>query len=426
MYSNESKSKKRIRARRPGRRFVGSGLAAAVVLTALTGITGAACARSGTDRGSEETATVGRESAVRAAPRPVRVARFERPVEVKTAPGYRRLLFVLEQPGRVMVLAGGRKLRRPFLDIGSRVSYGGEEGLLSIAFPPDYRRSGRFYVYYTDRNGDIQIDEYRRGTDLRARPGSRRSVLRIAHPTNSNHNGGQMHFLGNDLFISTGDGGGGGDPEGNAQNRNSLLGKMLRMDPRRSGSRPYSVPASNPFPLGGGGRSPIFATGLRNPFRWSFDLRDPSRPRITIGDVGQSEWEEVNYLTLDEARGGNFGWSYFEGFAPYPGNGPEPTDPIEPIAVLSHSSHCSVTGGIVARDPGLGSLNGRYLFADFCRDRLLSLPGAPEPRTSPKVTGVSIPQVTSFTERADRKIFITSLEDPDSGQGWLYRLDAAG
>lgn len=412
--------KKKTRTERPGSRALWSTVATVILLAGLGGLTGAACAKS---QSSVEPASAGRtgdgQSTGRAAvPKAIRMARFQEPVEVKTAPGFPRLLFVVEQRGRVMVLAGGRKMRKPFLDLRSRVSYGGEEGLLSIAFPPDYRESRRFYVYYTNRSGDIQVDEYRRSGPTRASQGTRRGVIRVPHPTYSNHNGGQMHFLGSDLYVSTGDGGGGGDPDGNAQDRDSYLGKLLRIDPRRTGNAAYSVPESNPFPGAGGGKSPVFSVGLRNPFRWSFDLRQPASPRITIADVGQNAWEEVNILDLDRARGGNFGWSWFEGFDTYPGNGPKPNDPIEPVAALGHPTHCSVTGGIVVRDPRLPSLEGRYLFGDFCRERLMTLPGRPTDPTDPAQTAISIPQVTSFAEREDGTVLITSLEGP------LYRLAA--
>ena len=164
------------------------------------------------------------------------IASFEQPVEIKAAPGYPRLMFVVEQSGRIMVLRRGRKLARPFLNIRPKVSYGGEEGLLSVAFPPDYRKSKRFYVYFNDNAGNIRVVEYRRRTPVRARQNSARLVMRIGHPVNSNHNGGQLQFLGQHLYFGTGDGGGGGDEAGNAQNLNSLLGKMIRIDPRRERS----------------------------------------------------------------------------------------------------------------------------------------------------------------------------------------------
>ena len=175
------------------------------------------------------------------------IGRFEDPVYVDSAPGYPDLLFVVEQPGRVEVLRKGQTLPHPFLDISSRVDFGGERGLLSIAFAPDYRQSRRFYVYYTDRQGNIRVDEFKRRTATRAAAGSRRSVIEIPHPGFANHNGGQLQFLGNLLYFGTGDGGSGGDPPNNAQNKNVLLGKLLRIDPRPSAGRPYSIPAGNPF-----------------------------------------------------------------------------------------------------------------------------------------------------------------------------------
>ena len=174
---------------------------------------------------------------------------------------------------RCEVLRGGHELR-PALPRHPRPGrlYGGERGLLSIAFPPDYAQSGRFYVYYTDDSGNIRVDEFQRRSATRAARGSRRAVIEIPHPVNANHNGGQLQFLGDLLYFGTGDGGSGGDPPNNAQNKESLLGKLLRIDPRPSGGRPYSVPAANPF-VGRAGRDEIYSYGLRNPFRFSFDTR---------------------------------------------------------------------------------------------------------------------------------------------------------
>src|SRR5215218_5537849 len=169
-----------------------------------------------------------------------KVGQFDNPVYVTGAPSFPKLLFVVEQPGRIEVLSGGRS-RGAFLDLSGSVGYGGERGLLSVAFPPDYGQSKRFYVYYTDRAGNIRVDEFRRASPTRAAFGSRRQVIGIPHPVNANHNGGQMQFLGNLLYFGSGDGGSGGDPPNNAQNRDVLLGKLLRIDPRPSDGRPYSV-----------------------------------------------------------------------------------------------------------------------------------------------------------------------------------------
>ena len=220
--------------------------------------------------------------------------------------------------GRCGCCATGTSSGRPFLDIHDLISSGGERGLLSIAFPPDYRQSGRFYVYDTDPEGNIRIDEFRRGSATRAARGSRRAVVRIPHPVNSNHNGGQLQFLGNWLYFGTGDGGSGGDPPNNAQNPHSRLGKLLRFDQREAHPKPR-----------------IYSIGLRNPFRFSFDrVTDPGHPRIAIGDVGQNRFEEVDYLPVGAARGANFGWDAFEGFVPYEEENsgtPDPGGTVKPI-----------------------------------------------------------------------------------------------
>lgn len=344
--------------------------------------------------------------------RSVRVARFDSPVEIKSAPGYPRLMFVVEQPGRIMVIRRGRKLARPFLDLGPRVSYGGEQGLLSVAFPPDYRESGRFYVYFTDQSGDIRIVEFARRNAIQARQNSARNVITIPHRTNSNHNGGQLQFLGQNLYFGTGDGGSAGDSDGNAQNLDSLLGKLVRIDPRRSGGRPYTVPASNPF-VGQSGRDEIFAYGFRNPFRWSFDTTTSQREvRIAIGDVGQDAFEEINYLSLSRAIGGNFGWNRWEGFQPFNGGG---DGTIKPSLALPHPPNCSVIGGVVVRDRQLPSLRGRYVFTDFCDSRILSF----KPRlgrVSARPTGLRVPNVTSFGQSLGGTLFVASLD------GSVYRI----
>lgn len=345
--------------------------------------------------------------------RAVQIARFDSPVEIRSAPGYPHLMFVVEQQGRIMVLRRGRKLTRPFLDISGRVQDdGGEQGLLSMAFPPNYRKSGRFYVYYNDNAGNIRVAEYRRARPVRARPGSARLVIRIRHPFNSNHNGGRLGFLGRNLYFGTGDGGGGGDEAGNAQNRNSLLGKLIRINPLPKGGRSYSVPPRNPF-VRRPGRDEIFAYGLRNPFRWSFDTSSSRRKvRIAIGDVGQDAYEEINYLNLSRARGGNFGWNRWEGFTPYDSGGP---GTIKPSLVLPHPPNCSVIGGLVVRDQRLPSLRGRYIFTDFCDGRIRSF----KPhlgRAAGRPTGLRISGVTSFGESADGTLYVSSL------YGGIYRI----
>jgi glucose/arabinose dehydrogenase len=344
-----------------------------------------------------------------------RVGEFDEPVYVTGAPGFPKLLFVVEQPGQVIVLSGGRK-RGAFLDLRSQVGYGGEEGLLSLAFPPDYERSRRFYVYYTDSAGNIRVDEFRRRSATRAAMGSQRRVIEIPHPVNSNHNGGQLQFLGNLLYFGTGDGGAGGDPPNNAQNKDVLLGKLLRIDPRPAGGQPYSVPPSNPF-VGRPGRDEIYSLGLRNPFRFSFDTVTAKQPRIAIGDVGQNEFEEIDYATLDRAAGANFGWDAFEGFAPYRDESSGTADPggtIRPILAFPHSrgGSCSVTGGYVVRDKRLRSLYKRYVYADFCEGELRSLVPHRKRASGDRRLGLSVPSPSSFGEDTRGRLYVTSLEGP--------------
>jgi glucose/arabinose dehydrogenase len=346
-----------------------------------------------------------------------RIGNFDEPVYVTGAAGFPKLLFVVEQSGRIVVLRGGHELRRPFLDLRGQISSGGERGLLSVAFPPDYKRSGRFYVYYTDPSGNIRIDEFKRASATRAAPQSRRKVIVVPHPINANHNGGQMQFLGDLLYFGTGDGGSGGDPPNNAQNKEVLLGKLLRIDPRPSGGNPYSVPADNPF-VGRPGRDEIYSYGLRNPFRFSFDAVSAEQPRIAIGDVGQNEFEEVDYTTVAEARGANFGWDAFEGFSNYDGENsgtPDPGGTVKPILAYSHSrggGSCSVIGGYVVADRRLRGLYGRYLYTDFCDGRLRSLTPHLKRAGDDHPLGLRVSSPSSFGEDEHHRLYVTSLEGP--------------
>jgi glucose/arabinose dehydrogenase len=350
-----------------------------------------------------------------------RIGDFDAPVYVTGAPGFPKLLFVVEQAGRVQVLRGGRRAGHPFLDIAGLVSSGGERGLLSIAFPPDYARSRRFYAYYTDRRGSIRVDEFKRRSATRAARGSRRAVIEIPHPVNANHNGGQLQFLGDLLYLGTGDGGSGGDPPNNAQNRRVLLGKLLRIDPRPSRGRPYSIPPGNPFADGRGGRPEIYSYGLRNPFRFSFDRIGARRPRIAIGDVGQSRFEEVDYTTVAAAAGANFGWDAFEGYAPYRDENsgtPDPGGTVKPIFAYPHSraGSCSIIGGYVVGDPRLPSLRGRYVYADLCEGELRSLVPHLRRAGRDRRLGLSVASPSSFGEDDRGRIYVCSLEGP------VYRL----
>ena len=344
-----------------------------------------------------------------------KVADFDEPVYVTSPPGDRARQFVVEQGGRVMVVRDGRKLRTPFLDIGDQVTAGGEQGLLSVAFAPDYASSGLFYVYFTDEAGDQRIVEYKRASADRADAGSARLVLRMPD-SESNHNGGLLLFGPDDLmYVGTGDGGGGGDlhgPRGNAQDLGSLLGKILRIDPRAGGGRPYQVPANNPFVGRSGARGEIYSYGLRNPWRFSFDR---STGALSIGDVGQNAYEEIDYVKRGAGRGANFGWRPFEGRSRYT-EGESAPGAIAPVIVRAHSEgNCSITGGVVVRDRSL-SLRGRYVFADFCRGRIESARLTPGRARDVRNTSLKVSSLSSFGEDAQGRVYVVSLEGP------VYRI----
>ena len=341
------------------------------------------------------------------------VGTFSAPVFVTSDPDDATRLFVVEQNGVIRLVAGGAT--STFLDIRPLVAAGGEQGLLSMAFAPDYRSTGRFYVYYTSNAsspvGDIQIDEFTASGDV-TDPATRRPIITVPHRDAGNHNGGQLQF-GPDgyLYAGTGDGGGGGDTFRNAQNLNSLLGKMLRIDPRPSGGAPYTVPADNPFAGAAVGADEIWSYGLRNPFRFSFDRETGA---LLIGDVGQNAHEEIDYEPQPAAgRGDNFGWSCREGFSAYP-----TSDPLcsgasgftEPIHDYPHDAGgCSVTGGYLVRDPSLGDLYGRYVYADHCVGEIRSLvPGLPR-ATGDRSEGLSVSRPSSFGEDACGHVYVASL-----------------
>ncbi len=269
------------------------------------------------------------------------------------------LLFVVEQTGKIHVLDDEVIQTPAFLDLTTMISGGGERGVLSIAFPPDYPTSRLFYVAFTNPTGDVEVDEFRRSADpTRALRSSRRKVISIPHRDASNHNGGQLQF-GPDgyLYISIGDGG--ASPRA-APDLRLLLGKILRIDPKQNGTRPYTIPSDNPY-IGTSNRKEIWSYGLRNPWRFAFEGN-----RIIIADVGQGAQEEINYLNINSAKGTNFGWPQYEGRR-FNG-GVAGADPAKrPMLVYNQgSTRCAVIGGYVSRDPDIPSLQGRYLYGDFC------------------------------------------------------------
>jgi glucose/arabinose dehydrogenase len=344
-----------------------------------------------------------------------RIGSFASPVYVTSPPGDRRRLFVVEQAGRIRVVVGGKRRARPFLDIASKVSSGGERGMLSMAFAPDYAQSGRFYVDYTDVNGDTRIVEYRRASADRANPASARQVMFQRQPQ-PNHNGGLLLF-GPDrqLYIGFGDGGGAGDlhgVHGNAQNLGTLLGKILRIDPVASGGRPYSIPTSNPFAGRRGARGEIWAYGLRNPWRFTFD---PRTNALVIGDVGQNAVEEIDVVP-GMGKGANLGWRVFEGRSPYTPGESAPGALPPAIERFHRDGNCSITGGVVVRDRALPALRGRYLFGDFCKGIIQSGRVAGRSLRGVHRTRLHVSALASFGTDGRGRTYAVSTDGP------VYRL----
>lgn len=287
---------------------------------------------------------------------------LNRPVGFEVAGDGSGRIFIIEQAGRIRVIQDGELLSEPFLDIVDRVgSSGSEQGLLGLAFHPSYPDNGFFYVNYTDKNGDTHITRFQVTGDANlADPASEAELLFQDQPF-PNHNGGGLIF-GPDgyLYASLGDGGSGGDPEGNAQSLDTLLGKILRIDV--DGGDPYGIPADNPF-VSGGGLPEIWYYGLRNPWRFSYDRATND---LYIADVGQNRWEEINFVPSNLGGGLNFGWDYLEGTHQFEGSPPAGLDLIQPVAEYDHSQGCSVTGGYVYRGQALPEWQGIYIYGDYC------------------------------------------------------------
>lgn len=283
-------------------------------------------------------------------------------------------LFIVERGGRIRILQAGAVLATPFLDISSRVSTAGEGGLLSIAFHPQYASNGVLFLYYTNLANDIVVERHRAsGEPNLAEAGTGLVIIRIAHPTFSNHYGGMVAF-GPDgmLYLATGDGGGGGDPAGNAQNPASLLGKMLRLDVSASSVlQPYAIPPTNPwFNDAAGRRGEVWALGLRNPWRYAFDSGN-----LYIADVGQDRREEVN-IAAASLGGLNYGWNTMEGTLCYNAGSCSQAGLTLPAFEYDHGSNgangCSITGGYVYRGGAMAELAGRYFYSDYCKGFLKS------------------------------------------------------
>ncbi|MBI5589251.1 MAG: PQQ-dependent sugar dehydrogenase [Deltaproteobacteria bacterium] len=299
------------------------------------------------------------------------VGGFTSPVHITHAGDGSGRLFVVEQPGRIRIVKDGRTLPTSFLDISGRVSCCGERGLLSVTFPPGYAAKGHFYVDYTNPAGDTVVARYRLSADPDVADASTEEILLTIAQPYANHNGGQLAF-GPDgyLYIGMGDGGSGGDPLNNGQNTNVLLGKLLKIDVE-AGIAPYAIPATNPYRLLAGYRPEIWALGLRNPWRFSFDRLTGD---LYIGDVGQNMYEEIDFQPAASTGGENYGWRIMEGFHCYDPPTCNPNGLTLPVAEYDHSlGNCSVTGGGVYRGGFYPNLFGFYLYGDYCSGRIWGL-----------------------------------------------------
>ena len=315
-------------------------------------------------------------------------------------------LFVLIQSGTIRIYQNGAVLDTPFLDITDRVGSSGlEQGLLGIAFHPDYKQNGFFYVNYTDKNGDTVIARYQVTADPnRADPASEKALIRVDQPF-ANHNGGSVVF-GPDgyLYLGLGDGGSGGDPFGNGQSLNTLLGKVLRIDVN-SGD-PYGIPPDNPFAKGGG-KPEIWAYGLRNPWRFSFDAQTHD---LYLADVGQGTYEEIDYLPAGSPGGANFGWNYREGAHDFKGPVPAGVSVIDPVFEYTHAEGgCSVTGGEVYRGSRLPQWQGVYLFGDYCSGKIWGLLRHPDGTWEGKLLFQTDYSIASFGVDEQNELYVIDL-----------------
>lgn len=353
---------------------------------------------------------------------------FERPVWAGAPDSVKGKLWVIEQAGTVWIvdLETGERSETPFLKINDKVTRkGNEQGLLGLAFAPDFEKSGRFYVNYNQKNGDTRIVRFVSKDRMTTDPESGETILEYKQPF-GNHNGGWLDF-GPDgyLYIATGDGGAGDDPKNNAQNKSSLLGKLLRLDV--SGEKGYTIPAGNPFQKEKGTKPEIVSIGLRNPWRCSFDRKTGD---FWIGDVGQNKWEEIDVVKKDGFIGKNFGWRLREADVPNPKDsisGDKPNNNEEPVYVYKHGSGptegLSVTGGYVYRGSKINDLKGRYIFADYQNPRIWSfelIDGKASDFTDHtselQPEGGRINLISSFGEDSSGEVYLVDLSGP------VYRI----
>ncbi len=336
---------------------------------------------------------------------------FSSPIYL-TAPAGDDRLFVVEQPGRIRIVEDGQVRAAPFLDIDAKVSSGGERGLLSVAFHPNYQQNGFFYVNYTDNNGDTRVERYRVSADRYvADPASASLVIAIDQPY-SNHNGGLVMF-GPDgkLYVGMGDGGAGGDPHGHGQNVATLLGDILRLDV--DAGQPYAVPPDNPFVGRTDARPEIWATGVRNPWRFSFDRQ---AGLLYLADVGQNAWEEINVVPAGQA-GANYGWNIMESRHCYRATSCSQQGLVIPVLEYNHSDGCSVTGGYVYRGTQVPDARGLYFYADYCNGWVRSFRYAGGQATDAREWDFGdLGSVSSFGEDGHGELYVVSHD----GRIWKF------
>lgn len=333
------------------------------------------------------------------------------PVYVTSPPGDARL-FIVEQPGRIRIVANGQLLTTPFLDIVSRVGSGGERGMLSVAFHPQYASNGFFYVYFTGTDGAIRVERFTVSANAnQANAASAKVILAVPHPR-GNHNGGLAMF-GPDgmLYLGLGDGGGGGDPDLNGQNINSVLGKILRIDV--NSGEPYGIPSGNPFATRTDARREIWAYGLRNPWRFAFDQ---STGGLYVADVGQNALEEINVVAAARPQV-NYGWNITEGSSCYNASTCNKQGIELPMLEYGHTGNqCSVTGGFVYRGSAMPELAGVYFYADYCAGWIKSFTFNGSASDQRDWNLGAIGNITSFGEDSSRELYITS------SNGRVYKL----
>ena len=346
---------------------------------------------------------------------------FDQPLFLTHAGDESGRIFVVEKAGTIRIVVDGAAVETPFLDITDRVTTAGnEQGLLGLAFPPNYTESGYFFVHYSDLDGNTAISRFQvdpANPDV-ADPASEFFVLQIEDPA-QNHNGGMLLFGPDDyLWIGMGDGGGGGDTFGNGQNPDTLLGKMMRLDVTSDPSVPYVIPPDNPWVNadwnGVDVRDEVWAIGLRNPWRYSFDRHTGD---LWIADVGQNVYEEVNYNVEGTQGGINYGWPIMEGLHCFEAGDCDQTGLQLPVFEYDHSQGCSITGGYVYRGGEYPMLQGVYLFGDYCSGTIWATIPNPDGSWNTTEMLTADARISSFGEDENGELYVTDLSS-----GTIYRV----